>query len=247
MQAKPARRGCFLLDRCNVPLKTQAYVAFFLWVVFYALWTVLGREMSETGPLFKPLLFLFLRNILAFVVLLCLGLAMRTRVGAPLLPDLRKSGCRDLLLIMSLGASIWLNQLFYIYGLSFTTATNAAILEACIPVYTTIFGLVFALETLGSGWRLRRRLLGIGLCTSGAIFVILASARAREHLGHTNSRKVAGNIMLWVSTVMLAIYMHVQKPLADRCAQRSNVCFVCCCGDSNDLWNQCCADMMQFS
>ena len=211
-----ARRGCFLLDRFSVPLKKQAYGAFCMWVTFYALWTVLGREMSETGPRFKPLLFLFLRNILAFVVLVGMGLLTFTRNKRRILPDLQNTRPRDLVMIFALGASIWLNQLFYIYGLRFTTATNAAILEACIPVYTTVIGIIFGVETLGSGSRFRRRVCGIVLCTGGAIFVILASARARQHLGHDNSRKVFGNVLLWVSTVMLAIYMHVQKPLAKK-------------------------------
>lgn len=215
------QRGCLALDRLHIPVKKQAYAAFCMWVTFYALWTVLGREMSETGPKFKPLLFLFLRNILAFVVLVCMGLLTLTRNHKRILPDIRRTRPRDLALIVGLGASIWLNQLFYIYGLRFTTATNAAILESCIPVYTTIFGLAFGIEKLGSGLRFHRRLFGIVLCTGGAIFVILASARAREHLGHHSARKVFGNVLLWVSTVMLAIYMHLQKPLARKCV--SNV------------------------
>ena len=199
-----------------MPVYQQAYGAFMLWVTFYALWTVLGREMSETGPLFKPLLFLFLRNIFAFLVLFGLGALMFWPKKKKVLPQFRELKPREIGMILALGTSIWLNQLFYIYGLRFTTATNAAILEACIPVYTTVLGLAFGMESLGSGWRFRRRLAGIVLCTGGAIYVILASERAQKHLGHKDSRKVFGNALLWISTVMLALYMLIQKPLAKR-------------------------------
>ena len=47
--------GLAVLSNC-VPVMGQAYMALWLWTTLYALWTVLAREVSETGPIFKPIL-----------------------------------------------------------------------------------------------------------------------------------------------------------------------------------------------
>ena len=102
-------------------------------------------------------------------------------------------------------------------GLRFTTATNAAILEACIPVYATVIGWVFGVESCGRGGcrKMWQKIGGIFLASAGAIFVIVTSDRGHAHIAHhPNSTKLFGNVLLWTSTVLLAAYMQVQTPLA---------------------------------
>ena len=101
-------------------------------------------------------------------------------------------------------------------GLRFTTATNAAILEACIPVYATVIGWIFGVESCSrNGCRMWQKIGGILLASSGAIFVVVTSDRGHAHIAHhPNSTRLFGNVLLWVSTVLLAAYMQVQTPLA---------------------------------
>lgn len=202
--------GLPVLSRC-VPVLGQAYMALSVWVTFYALWTVLGRELSETGPIFKPMLFLFLRNVTSSVVLIGLVFVSQGFQCRSLRPKKR-----DVCMLVALGLAIWFNQLLYIYGLRFTTATNAALLEACIPVYAMVIGLVIGTQIWGTGWSCVRKVMGLMCCTGGAIFVILGSDRAQGHLNMPHSKRLFGNVLLWMSTVALAVYMHLQAPLSRR-------------------------------
>ena len=179
-----------------VPVVGQAYMALTVWISFYGLWTVLGRELSETGPIFKPMLFLFLRNIFSTILLVILVLLSEGCRSRSLRP--RK---QDVCLLLALGVAIWLNQLLYIYGLRFTTATNAALLEACIPVYAMVIGLVIGSQVWGQGCNCVKKVMGLTCCTGGAIFVILASDRAQGHLNMPHAKRLFGNVLLWMSTV----------------------------------------------
>ena len=106
---KPDLAGIHVLSWLGIPVRSQVYMAFGLWVTQYALWTVLGREMSEPGPVLKPMLFLWLRNI--FSVAVPVPLAIRQAGGLrAFLPALK-----DVPLVLLLGSTIWGNQFFYIY------------------------------------------------------------------------------------------------------------------------------------
>ena len=100
---------------------------------------------------------------------------------------------------------VYVNCFTYIYGLRFTTATNAALLEACIPVYTMVIGLVIGSEVWGKGCNCVKKALGLTFCTGGTILVVLASDRAQGHLNMSNSRHLYGNVLLWISTVCCRI------------------------------------------
>lgn len=101
--------GIRVLSWLGISVRQQAYMAFGLWVTQYAMWTVLGREMSETGPVFKPMLFLWLRNVFSVAVLVPVALraagGVRAFLPAP----------KDVPLVLLLGSTIWGNQFFYIY------------------------------------------------------------------------------------------------------------------------------------
>ena len=200
--------GLPVLSDC-VPVLGQAYMALWVWVSFYGLWTVLGRELSETGPIFKPMLFLFLRNIFSTILLVMLVLMSEGCRIRSLRPR-RRDAC----LALALGAAIWINQLLYIYGLRFTTATNAALLEACIPVYAMVIGLLIGSQVWGKGCNCIKKVLGLTFCTGGAIFVILASDRAQGHLNLPHSRHLYGNVLLWMSTVRCNILFLFKKARA---------------------------------
>ena len=187
--------GLPVLSKC-VPVVGQAYMALWVWQSFYSLWSVLGRELSEAGPIFKPMLFLFLRNIFATILLVMLVLWSQGCKIRSLLP--RK---RDVCLTLALGAASWSNQLLYIYGLRYTTATNAALLFSCIPMYAMVIGIVIGSQVWGKGCNCVKKFLGIFFCTGGAIFVILASDQAQDRLNILHSRYLYGNVLIWMATV----------------------------------------------
>ena len=191
--------GLPVLSKC-VPVVGQAYMALCVWSSFYSIWTVLGRELSETGPIFKPMLFLFLRNFFSMILLVVLVLLLEGCRIRSLRP--RK---RDLCLTLAYGAACWIDQLLYIYGLRFTTTTNSALLIACIPVYSMVIGLVIGSEVLGKGYNCVKKVLGIFFCTGGAVFVILTSDQAQDHLNmllHSRpSEHLYENVILWIASV----------------------------------------------
>ena len=108
---------------------------------------------------------------------------------------------RDACLTFAFGAIICICKFLYNYGLRFTTATNAALFDACIPVYTMVIGLVIGSEVWGKGCNCVKKALGLTFCTGGAILVVLASDRAQDHLNMSNSRHLYGNVLLWISNV----------------------------------------------
>ncbi len=62
---------------------------------------------------------------------------------------------------------VFLNQVLFVVGLKFTTATNAAILMPSIPVFAVALGALSGVEGVGP-----RRLLGIGLAVAGSLVLV---------------------------------------------------------------------------
>ena len=133
--------------------------------------------------------------VLVVLVLLSEGCKIRS-----LLP--RK---RDVYSTLVYGAVCWINQLLFIYGLRFTTATKASLLIAGIPAYSMIIGLVTGSEVLDKEYNYVKKVLGIFFCTGGAIFVILTSDQAQDHLNmllHSRpSEHLYENVILWIASV----------------------------------------------
>src|SRR5512143_326348 len=73
---------------------------------------------------------------------------------------------RGTIAVLSL-LGIVLNQLFYITGLSLTTAANVALLVCTIPVFTLLFGMVLGRERPGL-----RRAAGIPVALAGALLLL---------------------------------------------------------------------------
>jgi drug/metabolite transporter (DMT)-like permease len=133
-----------------------AHLALFWMVVCFAGYTVVGKELEDaSAPLFKPLLFILLRHWIAAAVLLLLT-TLREGVRLPHRDDLG--------LIIATGlVGITYAQITFIYGVWFTSATYAAMLEPLCPVFACAIALVFGLERFT-----RRRTAGIALAVAGA-------------------------------------------------------------------------------
>jgi len=114
-------------------------------------------------------------------------------------------------MLVLLGAlGVFANQIFYILGLSHTTATNAAILMPSLPVITVIAAALLGVERVGRG-----RLLGIGLAVAGAL-VMVNPARFTAA-----PEMVLGNVLLMTNTLCFASFLVLQRPILARLPWRT--------------------------
>jgi drug/metabolite transporter (DMT)-like permease len=120
---------------------------------------------------------------------------------------------RDWRALAVLGAlGVFANQVLYLVGLRFTTATNAAILMPSIPVFT-----VAAAALLGAERLTRRRLAGVALAAVGALILL---DPARLELG---GRTSLGNLLVAGNCLCYAFYLVLLRPQLARLPWRTVV------------------------
>lgn len=119
----------------------------------------------------------------------------------------------DLPVLAGLGIlGVCLNQILFIVGLQYTTATNAAILMLSIPVFAVAVAAVLKIETVG--WR---RILGIGLAIGGAI-VLLDPAGMSGGDG-----VVLGNLLILLNCLSYAVFLVLSRPVLERLPWRTTI------------------------
>jgi len=97
------------------------------------------------------------------------------------------------------------NQELFIQGLARSTATNASVLGATIPVFTALVAIVLGREPVRV-----RRLAGIAVAFGGAAALVGADRLS------TSSEHVAGSVMVLANSLCYGTYLVVVRPLADR-------------------------------
>jgi len=113
---------------------------------------------------------------------------------------------RDLPWLALLGfLGVFANQLLFIFGLRWTTATNAAILMPSIPVFAAAVAIAAGVERAVS-----RRLLGIALAVAGAL-VMLEPGRLQPG-DHT----VAGNLLVLANCLSYATFLVLMRRILRR-------------------------------
>lgn len=137
---------------------------------------------------------------------------IRVAVAIPLLlalawvVDHRLPERRDLPLLALLGLlGVFANQVLYILGLQWTTATSAGILMPSIPVFAVAAGALLGVERLHAV-----RTLGVVLAVGGALVLLDPVQLA---LG---DRAFWGNLLIGVNCGCYAFYLVLQRPLLDR-------------------------------
>lgn len=118
---------------------------------------------------------------------------------------------RDLPMLALLGGlGIFANQVFFITGLQFTTATNAAILMPSLPVFAVAAAALLRIERL-----VPRRLAGILLSVAGALVLV-------NPLRFASDRDMAiGNLLILVNCLCYALFLVLQRPLLERIPWRT--------------------------
>jgi drug/metabolite transporter (DMT)-like permease len=108
------------------------------------------------------------------------------------------------------GLGVTANQLFFITGLRYTTATNASILQPSLPVFAVAAAALLGVERIGP-----RRLLGIGLSVTGALVLVNPLRLAADH------QAVLGNGLILLNCLCYALFLVLQRPLLERIPWRT--------------------------
>ncbi len=105
---------------------------------------------------------------------------------------------------------IFANQILFLTGLSFTSATSASVMMPSIPVFTAGVAALFGIERVAG-----RRLAGIALAALGAL-VLIDPARL-----DTSSRAAVGNLLVLSNCLAYALFLVLQRPLLQRLPWRT--------------------------
>ena len=172
---------------------TTVYVALVLVQIWFASFSVVAKlALREIGP--RGLI--VVRVVLATLVFL-LAWAARGRERVAL---------RDLARIAVYAVfGIVLNQLLFIEGLKRTTATNAVVLGASIPVFTVAVALV-----LGRERATLTKLLGLSLALIGALTVT-----GWSHF-QGSSTMLTGNLLVLCNSLSYSIYLVISREILAR-------------------------------
>lgn len=92
--------------------------------------------------------------------------------------------------------------MLFLYGLRLTSATNAACLYLAIPVWTTLFMLIW-----GGEKRSWKKVLGVLLTIVGALVIVEV-----EHFD-LSANHLIGNLMIVAMTFFYSIYMVLVGPI----------------------------------
>ena len=98
-----------------------------------------------------------------------------------------------------------LNQELFIHGLARTTATNAVVIGATIPVFTALAVIVFGKERAQP-----LRLLGIAVAFGGVAALVGA-----EDLS-LSSAHFTGSVMVLANALSYGVYLAIVRPLAEK-------------------------------
>lgn len=171
-----------------------AYAALVGAQLLFATWPIVGK-VGLRDIHFLP--FAMARMVGAAVVLAGLLWVL----GRPKLPA---PGDLGRLAIYSV-FGIVINQVIFLWGLSMTTATNAALLLTTIPVFTYLMALVAGHEP----WAWRRG-LGIAVALAGVLLLLDPAnfSLADDHL--------VGNLLILTNALSYAFYLVISRPILRR-------------------------------
>ncbi len=105
---------------------------------------------------------------------------------------------------------VFLNQVLFIVGLDYTTATNAAILMPSIPVFAIAAAALLRIERIGA-----RQLVGVALTVTGCLALL-------DPTRFTVARETAiGNLLILLNCLSYALFLVLQRPILHRLPWRT--------------------------
>lgn len=108
------------------------------------------------------------------------------------------------------GLGVFANQLLFITGLKFTTATNASILMTSVPVFAIAAAAVIGVDRITAS-----RLAGIVLSVVGALVLVNPLRFSGNHSG------AIGNLMIVGNCLCYALFLVLQRPVLARVPWRT--------------------------
>ncbi|HEV8361648.1 MAG TPA: DMT family transporter [Candidatus Thermoplasmatota archaeon] len=177
------------MDRARVP---DAAVLAFVQVLFGSLSVVGKVALPQVGPL----ALVAVRTGCAALILVALE---RVLVGH----KLARGDVRALVVLSLFG--VILNQLFFLVGLSMTTAVDAVVLITTIPAFTLAVAMVARRERFSP-----RK--GAGMAVAFAGVVVLVGASALEF----GSATFVGNLLVVINSLFYSVFLVASRPVLER-------------------------------
>src|SRR3712207_5583308 len=172
--------------------RSLAFLLLLLAVVIWGSTYVVTKAGVEAAP---PMLFAFLRYCVASLILLAIALL---RGGTARL--LRPVPWGTLALMGLTGVALY--YMGFNLALTYTTASQGALVQSSIPAVTAAVAVIMLRERLSA-----RRMLGIALAIVGVVLIV-----ARVGGGETSARApLLGNAIMFGTVVVWAVYTSLAK------------------------------------
>ena len=162
----------------------------------------------------NPVIFSFFRDSVAFPILVC---------GAHFFEGIIYPSKKDLIMLILFGLlGMYGNQVLFILGLYNAGADSASLFQPAIPVFTSIFAILFCIEkppqlfckkdgdkrVSCAGWL---KTIGILAVTAGGFVIYYGNKKKGKSSTTTSENKVFGEILLIGNCVCCSIYVLLQK------------------------------------
>jgi drug/metabolite transporter (DMT)-like permease len=148
---------------------TAAELGLLVTVVIWSFNFTLTKYVLEQG--FNPLAYSGLRFTTAAILFAAITLALERTLWI---------ARRDLLVLFpAVVVGIWLNQIGFVYSLTFTTASTAALVFGTLPIFTMLFARLAGVELLSKRFVAAAGVsfLGVALVAAGAHGVVAGSPK----------------------------------------------------------------------
>lgn len=143
--------------------------------------------------------------------------ALRVAIATPILVwiawrrDRFVPSRQDLPILALLGGlGVFANQVLFITGLKFTTATNASILMTSLPVFAVATAALLGIEKVRG-----QRLVGIALSVAGALVLV------NPFRFSTEPGAALGNVLILGNSLCYAVFLVLQRPVLARIPWRT--------------------------
>ncbi|KYQ94371.1 hypothetical protein DLAC_04669 [Tieghemostelium lacteum] len=182
------------IDRETIKTHAMLLSIQLVFSVFY----ILAKVALKNIPAF---LFLMIRLVIATPLLWLLAL-VTARDQIFILPTKREW----LFLCISGFFAVTVNQSLFLVGLTLSTASNAAITQPAIPIFSTLFAVLIGYEK-----KTAMKFIGIGVAVVGAILMIDFTHLKSD--SQSSRDIVLGNLCFFGNTIAYAIFLLSQRPL----------------------------------